>query len=271
MVISGGESSIEIAVDLARREAKIVLGVKDLAKGEEIIDEIIDRTGNTNVTVQELNLASFDSITSFVEHFRENEKHLDILINSFEEINSGQNEEGIEKTMLQNHYGHFLLTLLLLDTLRKSSPSRIVVKSSKLHRFSKKLPQDSTGSSSCSGYFKSKLANVLFTRHLAKKLSGTGVTVNCYHEGFTAQKVLPESLTEKINSSILEYIFKTPRSAAQTPIRLAVDPDLEGISGKFFADCEEMEPSDEAKNATLAEWLWKQSFTVTGTKEEDFF
>ncbi|XP_059621353.1 retinol dehydrogenase 14-like [Phlebotomus argentipes] len=270
VVITGGESAQEIAVNLARREAKIIIGMKDASeKGHEIIDEIIDRTGNTNIYVHDLNLASFDSVRKFVDHFYKTETQLDILINCAEDFQGGQNEDGIEWAMIHNHYGHFLITHLLMKALKKSPSGRIVVLASKLHKFARKLTLERCEMSAASAYMKSKLANVIFTRCLAKKLTNTNVTVNCYHEGYTANRILPNCIVKRVNPYILEYFFKSPRSAAQTALYLAMDPDLEGVSGRFFSDCEEIEPSDEAKRDSLAEWFWKKSLQMAEISEKE--
>ncbi|XP_055694934.1 retinol dehydrogenase 12-like [Lutzomyia longipalpis] len=274
-VITGGPSALEIAVDLARREARVIIGVKNPKDdAEKILEIIADRTGSTNVHIEELNLASFDSVRGFVKKFREKEERLDILINCSNTAPFGKTPEGIKWAMMDNFYGHFLLTLNLLDVLKKSSPSRIVIQTSKLHghsmEFWNKL-QWWNLKDLChfSGYFMSSLSNVIFTQLLAKKLTKTGITVNCYHEGYTAQRLLPQCLLRFLNPTFLEFFFKTPRSAAQTAICLAVDPDLAEVSGKFFSDCKEMEVSKKANNTDAAKFIWQNALQVTSTSIED--
>lgn len=169
-----------------------------------------------------------------------------------------------------NHLGHFLLTNLLLDNLKKSSPSRIVVVSSLVHAYGeiKRTDFNSEKSNGYTDYNHSKLANVLFTRSLAKKLERSGVVVNSLHPGVVDTEIM-RHLPKKFYPLFLFFktlFFKTAKSGAQTSIRLAVDPELETVTGKYFSDCKEKECADRAKDEDTAEWLWLKSETVTGCK-----
>lgn len=180
--------------------------------------------------------------------------------------------EGFEMQIGVNHMGHFLLTNLLLDTLKASAPSRIVVVSSKAHLWGKIRKNDLNSEKSYNkykAYFQSKLANVLFTRELSKRLEGSGVTVNSLHPG-----VVQTELTryQPIASRLMYpmYIFmKNPKSGAQTQLMVALDPDLDKVSGKYFDNCTITEESTAAKDDEMAKWLWSTS--VEWTKSDQRF
>lgn len=164
------------------------MACRDFQRCEEARKDIIEKTGNVNVYNRPVDLASLKSIRQFVERFLKEERRLDVLIN-----NAGTNgpsktltEDGFESQIGVNHMGHFLLTNLLLDILSRSTPSRIVVVSSRVHKYGiiNKADLNSEKSYNQSkAYSQSKLANILFTHHLAKRLSGSRITVNALHPG----------------------------------------------------------------------------------------
>lgn len=176
-------------------------------------------------------------------------------------------KDGFEMTFGVNHLGHFLLTNLLLDVLRKSAPSRIVNVSSRAHYFGS-INRDDIMSikyyHKWSSYCQSKLANVLFTRQLALLLQGTGVTANSLHPGVVKTELFR-------HQNILRHIyylgypfFKTARSGAQTTLMIALDDKLFTTTGKYFSDCHIVNEAHNAKDDFTAEWLWKYSEKLTG-------
>ena len=192
VVITGGNTGIgkETAVDLAKRGARVIIGCRNLEKGKEALKEIQERSGSKDVFLEKIDLASLDSVRKFADSVLISESRLDILIN-----NAGvmacdyqKTEDGFEMQFGTNHLGHFLLTMLLLDLIKKSAPSRIVNVSSTAHTLgSGKIHFDDINFekdySPYEAYFHSKLANVLFTRELSKRLEGSHVTVNSLHPG----------------------------------------------------------------------------------------
>jgi retinol dehydrogenase 13 len=179
--------------------------------------------------------------------------------------------EGIEMNIGVNHIGHFLLTNLLLDLLKASAPSRVITIASDIHHCAELKPDEFERNKSLNmweQYAHSKLANVLFMRELAKKLEGTGVTSN----GLCPGAVNTEAIDKfNIFVRILMYpikklFFKTPEVGAETPVMLAVEPELEGISGKFFKFCEVREPGQSALDDEMAAWLWEESAKLTGNR-----
>lgn len=176
-------------------------------------------------------------------------------------------KDGFELQIGTNHFGHFLLTNLLLDTIKASAPARIINVSSLAHKFGKihrdDLQLEKGSYTRWVSYGQSKLANILFTRELAKRLNGTNVTVNSLHPGAVATEL-------GRHLGILHYIalpfqalVKTPKSGAQTSIMLAVDPDLEKVTGKYFVDCAIATESKAAQCDETAAWLWEVSERIT--------
>lgn len=188
VLITGGNTGIgkETALDLANRGATVYIACRDQKRGESARLEIIEKTGNKNVFNRNLDLASFDSIKSFATDFTKEVKKLDVLINNAGCVGiSKLTAENFEMCFGVNHLGHFLLTNLLLETVKKASPSRIVVVSSRAHLRAtiNKENLNSKNLSSMTAYGQSKLANILFSNYLSNKLRGTGVVVNSLHPG----------------------------------------------------------------------------------------
>ncbi len=181
-------------------------------------------------------------------------------------------KEGFEMQIGVNHMGHFLLTNLLLDTLKASAPSRIVVVSSAAHAWGKIRKNDLNSQKSYNkykAYCQSKLANVLFARELTKRLEGSGVTVNSLHPGVVQTELVRyQPITSKLMYPF-RICMKSPKSGAQTQLMVALDPDLEKVSGKYFDNCAIKEESNAAKDDQMAKWLWSTS--VEWTKSDQRF
>lgn len=207
-----------------------------------------------------------------IYRFLQEEKRLDILINNagVMAMPKALTKDGFEMQLGVNHLGHFLLTNLLLDILKTSAPSRIIVLSSLAHKYGE-INRDDLNSEKAynkyKAYSQSKLANILFTQELARRLKGTGVTVNCVHPGVVKTDLgrhLVHSYVKKLIDPFTYYFFKTAKSGAQTTLRLAVDPELEKITGQYFADCKPQQVRPSAcRNNGDAEWLWKESEQMT--------
>lgn len=204
--------------------------------------------------------------------FKKTESKLDILINNAGVLPSSTREttkDGLELGIGTNHFGHFLLTNLLLDVLKAAAPSRIITVSSVMHKWYKinkdDLQMEKTYDAFKS-YEQSKLANILFTRELARKLEGTGVTANSLHPGVIATEITRSFSYLQFLYNSLPFTLKSPKSGAQTTIMLAVDPDLENVAGRYFSDCALDNESDDAKDDEMAKWLWKESERLTQLK-----
>ncbi|EDV18917.1 uncharacterized protein TRIADDRAFT_34454 [Trichoplax adhaerens] len=277
VIITGANTGIgkETAIDLAKRGARIIVACRNESKGTTAAKEIIQLSGNTQVVFRKLDLASFQSIRHFANHFNENEDRLDILIN-----NAGvlwcpymETEDGFEMQFGTNHLGHFLLTNLLLDKLKACAPTRIVVVSSQAHFHGKMNFDDLNGKknyNSYTAYFHSKLANVLFAHELARRLQGTGVTANSLHPG-AVKTDIARHLSIYQNSFLnilvqpLYWLFmKTAKQGAQTSIYCAIDESIDGVTGKYFADCREAKCAPQGRDDGAAKKLWELSEEMTG-------
>lgn len=197
ILITGGNSGIgkETAIDLASRGAKVYIACRNPAKCETAKVEISNATQSSNVQAIQLDLASFESIHNFSRNFHQLEKRLDVLINNAGTVASKRTltKEGFEMDFGVNHLGHFLLTNLLLDLIKVASPSRIVVVSSEMHFFADLKMDDlnfeNRSYSWMRAYSNSKLANLLFSNELARRLADDGVAVNSLHPGVVNTKV----------------------------------------------------------------------------------
>lgn len=274
VIVTGANTGIgrETALDLAKRGAKVYLACRDLTKAEATKVDIVQQAGNENVFVMKLDLTSLESVRQFVTDFKKCETRLHILINNagVMAIDGRQmTKDGLEMQIGTNHFGHFLLTILLLDTLKESAPARIINVSSGAHKFGA-MNRNDLQSEKCyskwSAYCQSKLANVLFTRELSNRLVGTNVTANSLHPGAVRTELARNWTMMQYVLSAFQSFTKTPKSGAQTSIMLAVDPDLEGVTGKYFADCAIEKESKAAQSDETAAWLWDVSERVTGIK-----
>lgn len=275
VIVTGANSGIgkETAISLARRGGKVYIACRDAAKGEKALKEIKKKSGSDKVQFLQLDLASLDSVRDFSKKFHEAETKLHILVNNAGVMlcPKSKTKDGFELHFGVNHLGHFLLTNLLLDLLKAAAPSRIVVVSGMFHKCGVVNTEDLNGDISYSrfkAFFNSKLANILFSHELSKKLQGTGVTVNSLHPGVVLATILKSfSNFSMLNTALayaVEYLFNTPEQAAQTSVCVAVDPDLEKVSGKYFLNLKEDTSSPESTDDEISAWLWKKSEELVG-------
>lgn len=201
--------------------------------------------------------------------FKAEENCLDVLINNAAiGCNRSLTADGYEIQFATNHLGPFLLTNLLLDLLRSSAPSKIVVLASAAHQAATIRRDDLMNEKSYSlelVYAQTKLANVLFCRELSKRLAGTSVTVNSVHPGVVSSELYRNLDWWKamILWPILQLV-KTPKSGAQTTLTVALDPAYEGVTGKYFSDSAIAKESAAAQDDDTAEWLWQRSVELVG-------
>ncbi|CAH0717763.1 unnamed protein product, partial [Brenthis ino] len=268
VIVTGGNSGIglETAKNLAGRGARVIIASRDVKKSEKVVTDIKAATGNTNVEFRQLNLASKDSIKKFAEEFNKDFDRLDILVNNagIGAIKSATNSDGIDLLMQINYVGPFHLTQLLLDKLKVSKPSRIVVVSSYAHAFAKFSLEDVTRAlDGTVRYCNTKLCGMLWTRELAKRLP-EGVTVNSVHPGLVKTNIFNKfsAFYKRILFLIIDLVYKTPLEGAQTIIHLCVSPKLENSTGGYYVDCEIRKPSILAENDILAEKLWNKTMTL---------
>lgn len=270
VIVTGANSGIgkETAIDLAKRGAKVYIGCRDTTRGEEALKAIKKKSGSSKVYFLQLDLASLESVKQFVKKFLEVESQLHILVNNAGVMACPKalTVDGFEMQLGTNHLGHFHLTSLLLDVLKASAPSRVVVVSGSAHKYGTLNKEDLNSENSYSriqAFCQSKLANNLFTHELARRLQGTGVTANCLNPGIVVTNItrhfISSTKIKYVLDPIASQIVKTPAEGAQTSICLAVDPYMEKVTGKYFSNCKEIQPSDDSRNDELACWLWKKS------------
>ncbi|XP_011339708.1 retinol dehydrogenase 13 isoform X2 [Ooceraea biroi] len=272
VIVTGANTGIgkQIAFDLARRKARVVLACRDMQKCEQARRHIVLDTKNKYVYCRECDLASQESIRKFVEQFKNESSKLHILINNAGVMRCPKSytKEGIEMQLGVNHMGHFLLTNLLLDVLKASAPARIVNLTSTAHRRGQINMKDLNLDEDYDpgrAYAQSKLANLLFTRELANRLKGTDVTVNAVHPGVVSTEITRHMYVYKnwFTLPLLKMFswpfIKSPGQGAQTVLYVAIDPSLANTSGYYFDNCETKDVSDNAKNDDMAKWLWKVS------------
>lgn len=198
------------------------------------------------------------------------ESQLHILVNNAAVVTPRAiTVDGHEIQFAVNHLGPFLLTNLLLETIKASAPSRIVNVSSIGHKYGKINRDDLMGEKSYtefSAYCNTKLANILFTRSLAKMLQGTQVTANSLHPGAVNTEIFRNAtgVMKVIVSPLAKIAFKSAKAGAQTSITCALDPKLKDVTGKYFDDCRVVKESKAAQEDETADWLWQVSEKLTG-------
>jgi NAD(P)-dependent dehydrogenase (short-subunit alcohol dehydrogenase family) len=261
-VVTGGNTGIGKATvaGLAQHGATVVLACRDVGKGTAALQEIAARTGTSALHVMQLDLASLESVRSFAAAFTARFSRLDVLVENAGVMTQRRQltTDGLEMNFGVNHVGHFLLTELLLPLLTASAPSRIVVVSSNMHSSGRIDFDDLAMEKSWSGsYPRSKLANMLFVRALAKRLEGTQVVVNGLHPG-----VISTDLARDYAAPIrlmAKWLFKSPEQGARTSLYLATAPEAAAISGRYFTDAKEKQPGAAALDDALAERLWTET------------
>jgi NAD(P)-dependent dehydrogenase (short-subunit alcohol dehydrogenase family) len=258
-IVTGGNSGIGKATvaGLAARGATVVIACRDLARGNAARAEL---PAASAVHVMQLDLASLASVRAFAAAFLARFSRLDVLVaNAGVMTRSRQlTADGLEMDFGVNHVGHFLLTELLLPLLKASAPSRIVVVSSNLHTRGKLDFDDLAMARSWRGaYPRSKLANLLFVRALAKRLDGTGVVVNGLHPGVIATELARDYAAPV--RLLARWLFKSPARGARTSLYLATSPDASAISGRYFVNEKEKAPGSAVLDAGLAERLWTET------------
>lgn len=267
-VVTGSNTGIgkETARDLARQGATVILACRDASKAQAARDDIARTTGNEQVKVMPLDLASKASILSFTERFKAEYDRLDLLVNNAGVWTTSRSTtpDGFETTFGVNHLGTFLLTRELLPLLKASAPARVVVLSSKLHYRGKMewddLQFEKRSYSGPAAYNQSKLANVLFTLALARRLEGTGVTVNAVHPGVVATELARDYPPFLVK--IFHLFLLTPEQGARCSLHVATHPSVG--SGLYFEDSKSKPPARAALDREAQERLWTLSEQLLG-------
>lgn len=265
VLITGGSSGVGRATAgaLAAKGADVVITARDLERSRHVADEIEQATDRP-VHPMELDLSSMQSVRDFCERFVEEQPHLHVLINNAGTFQAKRHEtvDGFEMTFAVHYLGPFLLTSLLLDRILDSAPARIINVSSRLHRLARDGVefddlQLENRYSSRAAYAQSKLALELFTRELAARLADKEVTVNSIHPGAVISNLRTDAgRFVRFSYWLLRPSLLTPEQSAEGVSRLALDPTLESVTGKYFSKSDQVDPSDEAQDMTAAKRLW---------------
>jgi NAD(P)-dependent dehydrogenase (short-subunit alcohol dehydrogenase family) len=262
-IVTGSNTGIgkETARGLAAGGATVVLACRDAQKAEAARADIVATTGNEDVSVLALDLGSKASIRAFAAAFRAKFDRLDVLVNNagLWPTTRGTTADGLETTFGVNHVGTFLLTRELLPLLEKSAPSRVVVLSSALHYRGKMVWDDlqfeKRKYDGTTAYNQSKLANVLFTKALARRLAGTKVTVNAVHPGVVATELARDY--PKFLVKLFHLFLITPEKGAACSLHVATAPELAGVSGEYFEKSRIKMAAKAALDEEAQERLWK--------------
>jgi NAD(P)-dependent dehydrogenase (short-subunit alcohol dehydrogenase family) len=272
-VITGGTDGIgkAAAYELAVQGARLLIHGRDPDKGARAVAELKARSGNPGIELVPADFGSLAEVRRLAAAVRERTPRVDVLINNAGGFFARRvlSQDGYEMTFAVNHLAPFLLTHLLLDTLKSTSLSRIVTTASAAHKGATLAFEDLQATGKYSGlgcYGRSKLANILFTRGLAKRLQGSGVTATCLHPGFVRTEI-----GRDIDAPLGRWIFglmsrfaRSPEKGAQTLVYLAAAPQAQGASGGYYFDCRQIPPAPAAQDDSVAERLWEVSARMVG-------
>ena len=273
VIVTGANSGMGLAttVELARRGATVIMACRSQQRGEEALAKAQQQSGSLNIELMLCDLGSLVSIRRFAQEFTTKYPVLDILINNagVVSIKRQLTADGFEMDLGVNHLGHFLLTNLLMDSLLLAGQGRIVVVASGAYKIGRLYLEDSTlskGYNTAKAYARSKLANILFTKELARRLQGTRVTVNCVHPGAVGTNIGVNRETGFGRSvlKMLSYFFLTPEQGADTAIYLASSPELEEVTGQYFYRRTLQELTPRAQDMQEARRLWDWSEEQVG-------
>jgi NAD(P)-dependent dehydrogenase (short-subunit alcohol dehydrogenase family) len=271
-VITGGTDGIGLAAayGLAVQGARLLIHGRDPQKGSRAVAELKARSGNQHIEFLRCDFGSLAEVRGLAREVMQRAPRIDVLVN-----NAGcmigkrrLSQDGYELTFAVNHLAPFLLTHLLLDALKGERPARIVTTSSGAHRGGRLDFDDLQNPrkySAMGAYGNSKLANILFTRALAKRLEGSTVTATCLHPGFVrtsfARDLPPVG---KILFPLLSLVARSPRKGAETLVYLASSPEVQGASGGYYFDCKLAATTPAARDDEVAGRLWRLSEKLVG-------
>lgn len=276
VVITGGTSGIGEAAagKLAELGARIVLVARSKSRGAVILARLRQRAPNLAHTVHYADLTHILEMKRVAAEIAKAEPRIDVLINNAGAMFSTRKltEDGLETAFALNHMAYFVMTLELRERLAASTPARVVSTASAAHH-SASLDLDDLQLAKSFGamkaYGRSKLCNILFTRELARRLHGTGVTANCLHPGFVATRFGDESggLISRF-AGLAKLLAISPEKAAETIVYLASSPEIAATTGQYFYKCRPIAPSRAAQDDRAALSLWERSAALAGLNAE---
>ena len=278
-IVTGSNSGIGkvMARELAARNATVVLLCRSRERGERARDEIRAETGNPKVELILVDFASQSQIREAAVEFKRRHSRLDLLINNAGALfhRRHETEDGIEMTLAVNHLGYFILTLLLWDRLQASSPARIVNVASEGHKIARldldDLQYQKRRYLPLLVYGQSKLANIMFTYELARRIEGSGVTANAMHPG-----VVRTNFGYRKGSAIWRAMLRlagplmlSPEKGADTGIYLATSADVAQVSGGYFSKRRPIRSSAISYHLDSCRRLWEISLQLSGLSSAD--
>ncbi len=274
IMVTGANSGIgkEAVLQLAERGARVVMVCRNRERGEPALAEIKAKSGNDTLELMTADFESQQQIRDLADEYKRTHDRLDVLVN-----NAGlylskrhETEDGIEATWAVNHLAPFLLTNLLLDVIKGSAPARIVTVASDAHRAGTLDFDDLEMKEKyrwIAAYAQSKLANVLFTYELARRLEGSGVTATCMHPGTVATGIWNRN--KNVLNALLRLFkpfYLSAKKSAEAVVRLAVAPDVEAVTGKYFDRMNEANSSADSHDKEIAARLWQVSAERVGLR-----
>jgi retinol dehydrogenase-14 len=276
-LVTGGTGGIgrATAVGLARLGARVGITGRDRARTQRAATEIARESGNPAVDAFDADMSSQAEVRRLAAAVLEAYPRLDVLVNNVGGFWATRHltADGLEHTFAVNHLAGFLLTDLLLDRLEAGAPARIVTVSSDAQRMGRLNFDDLQGENNYSGqraYNQSKLANVMFTYELARRLAGTGVTATTLHPGVVRTSFAAEDSSRlwKVLIPLLRPFMKSPERGAVTSIYLASSPEVDGVTGKYFANRRPKSSNRASYDTTAAARLWQTSSDLVGPHAE---
>lgn len=274
-LVTGATSGIglETAKNLAKRGAKIIISSRNPAKLAKAKDEIIQYGGHTNVFSRQVDFESLSSVREYAEETLAVEPRLDILINNIGAvgIRDGLTEDGLHTMMQVNYFGGFLLTFLLFPLLKASAPSRVINVSSiavLLGQIDFAHWNDVGQYASFGFYSNAKLAQLLSTVEMNKRIEGSGVSIYTFDPGMTNTNIARYFESEFVKG-FLKTFGRRPDDVVKLPVFLAADPNVADQSGKHFRDCKEFYSSWFANDTALTKRLWDESKRLVRIQEQE--
>jgi NAD(P)-dependent dehydrogenase (short-subunit alcohol dehydrogenase family) len=279
VLITGGTTGIGRATvaELAQRGAEVIFTARNPATGDEVIEEVAAATGNNALEHRRLDLDDLAAVRSFADQFQSDFERLDVLINNAGVVVTERKEtaDGHEFTFGVNHLGHFQLVESLLPLMRASAPARIVIVASDAHKFVKGLDFDDLHARQgrfgpgrgMAAYSRSKLANMLHTRELARRLADDEVTVNCLHPGAVRTRLGRDGESTRLSEvvgPVVSRFFMTPAKGARTSVWAATAPELDGVTGEYFSKSKIAKPRKTVLDEVAAARLWSVSEELVG-------
>lgn len=277
-LITGANSGIgkEIALGLAQQGAHLILVCRNVSKAQLVVNEIKEKTGSEKIDLLIVDLSSQAEIRSLANTILNRYSRLDVLINNagLVLLNKKHSVDNIEMTLATNHLGPFLLNYLLIDLLKASAPSRIINVSSASHHWAKLAMDDLQFEHRkyklMAAYAQSKLLMNIVSFELARRLEGTGVTVNCVHPGIVRSHLGSDeanNLFLKTFDKLIKCFFISPKAGAKTPLYLASSPEVQNVTGKYFVKYKPRAAKAIAYDQDLAKKIWQISENLVGIKD----